>query len=206
MKFEEIRSPDELLNFMRQNIRYGFVDKGGHIYKDVEEEDAEKAWETECIVQDADELIKTGYGTCWDQVELERKWFEENHYLYKTIFIWFELERDGGLPTHTFLLYKEDKKWFWFEYAFFLYQGIHEFDSKEEAIEYVKEKQLEYAMNSYVIPNEYKKYLKDCEYGKPNKNLDVTSYLEFVTSNSQSIYKKKEKIKKEKIKKEGEKI
>ena len=62
-------------------------------------------------------------------------WFIEHGYEIKTFFIWFDIDVENDLPSHTFLLYKNGDKWNWFENAFELRRGIREYTSIEDAIE-----------------------------------------------------------------------
>lgn len=187
MKYNEIKTPEDLLKFMEENITYGFVSKNNKIYDDPNSEEWNNDWYHECIVQDGGCLLETKYGTCWDQVELERKWFSENNYNFKTIFLWFEVNKPNNLPTHTFLIYEKNNKYYWFEHAYFNYKGIHEFNSEEQLIEYVKDKQLEYAIETNRATLEDKKYITYYEYDKPLKNLNVDDYISHVTSNNCKI-------------------
>lgn len=188
MKYEEILSPEQLLQYMSENIHYGFVDKNGKVYQEQGTEEWNNDWYSECIVQDGESLIQSHYGTCWDQVELERKWFMEHDYWYKTIFMWFEVNSPNNLPPHTFLIYHKDNKWYWFEHSFEPYKGIHGFDSEEALIEHVKDRQLEYAMKTSEAILQDRDYLKCYEYTKPEPNLGVNDYIYHVTH---SMNKKK---------------
>lgn len=178
MKYEECLIPEHLLKYMDENINYGFVGKNGKIYKEPGNDEWEKDWYNECIVQDGKTLMESHYGTCWDQVELERKWFEEHNYQYKTIFMWFEVNKPNNLPTHTFLIFNKDNKIYWFEHAFEAQKGIHEFNNEDNLIEYVKNKQLEYVNNATVSD---RNCIKCYEYTKPAENLDVDEYIYHVT-------------------------
>lgn len=178
MHYENIKNPKELLAYMTKNIKYGSISKTGKIYDNPHSKEWERDWYNECIVQDGNGVLKTGYGTCWDQVELERKWFNDNNYNFKTIFMWFDTKED--LPTHTFLIYKENNKYYWFEHAFEKYRGIHTFNSEQEVIKYVTGKQLEYSVENYNIVKDYEKYIKYIEYNKPPRNLGINAYLDYV--------------------------
>ena len=101
----DIKTPEELLNFMRNNIIYGFVGKNDKKYTDMFSEEWND-WYSQCIVQNGEDVLKSKIGTCWDQVELERQWFEKNNYTVHTFFMWFEVGRECDLPTHTFLIYE----------------------------------------------------------------------------------------------------
>lgn len=187
MNYNDVNNPYELLQYMTENIKYGFVGKNGKIYKDQNSEEWENDWYSECIVQDGDGLIKSQYGTCWDQVELERKWFTDHNYQYKTIFMWFEVNEPNNKPTHTFLIYFENGKWYWFEHSFGVNRGIHEFTSEEVLIEYVKNKQLEFAMQTGRAIKEDINLIRCYEYSKPEPNLGVDDYIYHVTNSMAMI-------------------
>ena len=139
-------------------------------------------WDKECLVQPGEEVLKTNIGTCWDQVELERLWFSKHNYEFKTIFIWFEVDYNNNYPTHSFLLYKENNKCYWFENAFFDYQGIHEFNTYEEAIDFIKERHLDNAINNKVAKKEDYDLIKCYEFQGFNKALSVEEYIDHVTN------------------------
>ena len=182
MEFDKIDSPKKLLDFMSANLKYGFVGKNRKIYVNQDSEDWND-WYEQCLVQTGEQVLNTKVGTCWDQVELERLWFEKNKYEIKTIFIWFEVNYENAYPTHTFLLYKKDNKWYWFENSFETCRGIYEFNTVEEAIEFVKRKQLEYAISIGVARQEDKKFIKDYEFSKLVSSLSVDEYINHVTAN-----------------------
>lgn len=182
MKYNEIKTPEDLLKFMEENINYGFVSKNNEIYKDPNSKKWNDNWYNECIVQDGNSLLQTRYGTCYDQVELERKWFSENNYKFKTIFLCFKIDKPNNLPTHTFLIYEKDNKYYWFEHAYSNYKGIHEFNSEEQLIDYVKNMFLEFAIKTNNVTLKDKKYIIDFEYNKPKNNIDVKEYLNHVIS------------------------
>jgi len=177
--FKNIKTPSELMDFMNNNITYGFISKTGKKYIEQNEE-WNKDWFTQCIVPTGESMLKTKCGTCWDQVELERKWFQEHDYQFMTIFSWFEISKPNNYPTHTFLAYKENNKWYWFEYAFTTYRGIHEFNSLVELISDVKNKQLKFVVKSGVGNPKDKKLIKAYEYKEPKSNLCVSDYIDHV--------------------------
>ena len=182
-----INSPEELLDYMNKNIQYGFMDKNGKKYTDMFS-DEWKDWYLQCIVQSGEEVLKTNIGTCWDQVELERLWFENHNYIFHTFFMWFEVGRECDYPTHTFLIYELNNKYYYFEHAFEAHKGIYEFASINEAIEFVKEKQIEYTkMNFKDASDEDMNCLAVYEYTKPIKDLNVDDYLNHVTKNLYDI-------------------
>ena len=177
--FDSLKKPSDLMRFMNDYITYGFVGKSGRKYA-YGDKDWQKNWLSDCIVQSGDEMLETKLGTCWDQVELERKWFSEHKYEFKTIFSWFEIDGPNNFPTHTFLAYKKNNKWFWFEHSFTTYRGIHEYNTLDELINDVKNKQLISAINSGVAKPGDEKLIKGYIYTKPRSNLGVVDFIDHV--------------------------
>ena len=190
MKYKDIKTPKDLLKFMEENITDGFVDKSGNKYTDLFSKEWQDNWYSNCVVQTGKNILKTKIGTCWDQVELERLWFKGNNYQFKTIFMIFELNKINNLPTHTCLIYKELDKYYWFEHSFYNNRGIHEFNSYNEAINYIKNKQLEHAINNYKIDSSYYNLLV----------ILMIYYLYYITSYTIYIILYKEKYIKRKYK------
>jgi hypothetical protein len=177
-----IQTPDELLKYMRENIVYGFVGKNGKKYYDMFSEEWND-WYTQCFVQSGEEVLESKTGTCWDQVELERLWFERKGYTIHSFFMWFEVNKENNYPTHTFLIYENDNKYYWFENAFEAERGIYEFDSLDDAIECVKSKQINYVRNNFSNSSlEDMERLTVYEYSKPGNHLGVEEYFKHVTS------------------------
>ena len=176
MELEKIRTPEELLEYMKKNITYGFIGKNNKVYKNPLSKEWDD-WKEECLVQTGEEVVNTKIGTCYDQVEFERLWFEKHHYELKTVFLCFEVDYENNYPTHTFLVYKKNQKWYWFEHAFEPCRGIHEFDSLEETINTVISKQLEYAISIGIAKESDKKLIKSYEYSKLTKPMDIEEFL-----------------------------
>ncbi len=188
----EIKSPESLLDYMNKNIKYGFIGKDDKHYTDSASEEWND-WYSKCIVQNGEEVLKSNIGTCWDQVELERLWFEKHNYSFHTYFMWFELDRENDYPSHTFLIYEKDNKYYWFENAFEAERGIHEFTSIDEAIECVKSKQIKYTKTNFVnASTDDMNSLVVYEYSKPENHLGINDYLNHVTSTKYVIAKRKE--------------
>ena len=83
-----------------------------------------------------EEVLAKKYGICIDQVEFERLWFSNHGYLFETYII--EMYYPNSKPGHSFLIYKDEKGWNWFENAWYDKRGIHTFDTKEKVLEFVK--------------------------------------------------------------------
>ncbi len=175
--FEDIKSPQELLAFMKKNIAYGFIGKSNRrVYSS--KDDMYDNFSNEYFLQSPEELIKSGHGVCWDDAELERHWFGKNGYNFKVFFIIFNKEYENNLPTHSFLAYMERDKWFWFEYSFSVHRGIHEYDSLEDLISDVKKKHFDYAIKHREATIEDEKDLMIFEFEKPKYGSSPQGFVD----------------------------
>ena len=178
MNFEDIKTPQELYKYMDENIEYGFLGKDGKIYKSNDLEFDTK-WLDYYILEKPEEVINNKIGICWDQVELERMWFEKNNFEYKTYFEMVNLDYENNYSTHTFLIYREDNKWYYFENADYDNKGIFEFNTIEELLEFQKEKYIIHLKEENIKDEELDKIIR-VEYEKPNNHISASEYIEYV--------------------------
>ena len=155
----------EILNLMNA-INYGYVDNKGKIHKEVD-----YSFSDNYVLQAPKDLENSKYGVCWDQVELERYYFEKYKYIIKTFFIvYYDNEK---CPTHTFLVYKKDNNYYWFEHSWNKFKGIYEYSSLNELINDVQNKFIKYQLDS-----DYNKdNIKIFEYLKPKYNISVLDFF-----------------------------
>lgn len=155
------------------SIEYGFKDENG---KNIFNANPKK-WNDEFYkfyyLQTPEELLKSKCGVCWDQVELERKLFQENNIQVKTYFIY--IVDNDTLPSHTFLTYENNHKHYWFEHSWEPHQGIHEYESELELLLDVKE----------VFKNENKDVSENSslyiyEYQKPVKHITCNEFYKYM--------------------------
>ena len=143
-EMEKIKTPEELLAFMKERLRYGFIGKEDGMVYSPEIEGWGKGESPEPVIQSPEEALESGYGECWSQTELERAWFLANNeeYEFKTFLLRIGSggDVDQKNPAHTMLAYKKDDKWHWFENTWDDYNGIHEFDDLESLLDDVKNK------------------------------------------------------------------
>lgn len=184
--FEKIDNPNDLQIFLAENIKYGFVSKTGKKYF-FGDKNWGRDWYKSCIVQSADKLLETKCGTCWDQVELERKWFFDNNYKFNTYFFWFDIGSENNHPTHTILAFEENNKFYWFENSFYGYRGIHEYNTINELINDIKQKHIDYAIKSGVAKPSDMDVLRCFRFDKPKPNIGVEEYFEHVFNNRNEV-------------------
>ena len=146
-------------------IEYGWLDKNNNIQKEVN-----NLFSDNYILQSPEQVIKNKVGVCWDQVELERELFEKKNIKFNTYFI-VHYDNDK-CPTHTFLIYENNNKYYWFEHSWEKFKGIHEYKNELEALKDIKEKFIKYELNNKYNPMNLCIY----KYNKPKYGI---SCLEF---------------------------
>jgi len=124
-------TPEELLEWMSNNIDYGFAGKNGEVLKFDEDEDY-----TQYRLQSPEQVEASKVAVCWDQAEFERKYFQEMGIKHQAVYIIREVK--PYYPTHTFIVYENLGKLYWFENSYYAHRGIHgPFNSIEEIVKVV---------------------------------------------------------------------
>ena len=132
-----VNTPEDLYKFMAKNIKYGFyssLDCQTHTRKELGDELYEKLLFYTYYLQKPNELLENKCGICYDQVELERKWFLEHNYIVKTYYTPYH--------NHTFLVFSDGKKYSIFERSIKKFNGIHTRNSLEEVLDYYRRLQV----------------------------------------------------------------
>lgn len=181
---DAVKTPEELLDFMSNNINYGYLGKNGRVYH-YTDSDFDSDWYKQYILENADDITEYLYGNCWDQVELERDWFIKNGYEIKTIYEMVKLDYDNDYPSHSFLIYKDNKYWCWFENADFNNRGIHKFNTLDDLLNCQYNKYVEFLKTFNILDNEIEKIII-IEFDKPKEHISADEYLKHVI-NSQKI-------------------
>lgn len=144
--------PIELLQFFEENMKYGFVYRN-KVFTDYES-DFQQNMDKLYKIRLGNNFIKHRYGVCWDFCEFERLYFLANNIEYECYFIESCINNNDVGPTHTFAIYKQNNKWYWFEYSWLYHRGIWEYNSKDNALK--------------DILNKFKKF-----YGNKLKNISI---------------------------------
>ncbi len=187
MKIEDVKTPEELLKFMDEHIQYGFTDGDGNIYTMEDDEAFEEGVKTVWRLGTAHDLIKGGYGHCWDQVEFEREWFLNHGYVVKTIYIWFELDHENPYTTHTSLIYEEDDKYCLFEHADYMNRGISKFDTYKDALFRQIENHLKTNRSVGPMTKDVVECLHIYEYDRPPYGIDMFGFIDFIMDEGTKI-------------------
>ncbi len=167
MEFNDIKTPKQLMKYLSANFKYGFTHKNKIFTEDTP--DFQDKMDQLYKLRTGKNFIKSGYGVCWDFCEFERDFFKQNNIYHECYFIFsFKNRKDGG-PTHSFTIYNKNNKWFWFEYSWFTFRGIWEYNTKEEALNDIKTKFLQ---------NNNVKSLEMYKINKAKAGLNTFTYIE----------------------------
>lgn len=164
----------EELNKTMNQIKYGWADAHGYTYTDLSGDFAK-----DYRLQSPDELLKTKYGVCWDQVELERKILAEAKIKASTYnIIHYSEDTNPKMRTHTFLLFSHNNKVYWYEHAWEKHAGTHVFNSTDEAIAAIREIFIKDELQNKCD----KDYIVIYEYPTPKPHLTPSEFYEHCES------------------------
>ncbi len=172
MKFEDIKTPEELLDFIKKNIEYGYIGKNNNNKYLLSDPKYYEDWLNEYTLQTPQQTLKNKIANCWDYIELARFWFEKNNFKIKTIFIAFFKPKEKTYFTHTFLLYKNNNKWKIFESSFDEVKSFKEYKSRREAIN----DEIKVHCNFFKVNFFTKVY----EYNKPKFGINSLEFCDYI--------------------------
>ena len=131
LSFDELQTPQDLINWMDANISYGWLDKDRNIhYNDTS--DARYKHITASI----DEILKSGVGTCIEQGKLI-KYFLDKHNIENKVFCnrrYETTDEDQKIYLHCLVFFKMNDKWYNIEHSNTEKRGIREYDTLDEAV------------------------------------------------------------------------
>ena len=116
------RTPEELLRWMNC-ISYGWYSYEDQSFHGTDDDDPTDYFYKYYRLQTPEELVRRQIGVCWDCTELEREWFEKHNYQFGVFYL--EIDNRQECPSHTFLVYRENNRYYWFEHSWYDYRGIH---------------------------------------------------------------------------------
>lgn len=108
-------TPEDILEALA-GIEYGWSTKTGKRTKEIKEEEFYNKY----ALQSPEQVWVRKVGVCWDVVELSRVLFLATKLEFVPIYV----ELCPG-DTHTFIVFKDNREYFIFEYSFGAYRGIH---------------------------------------------------------------------------------
>ena len=156
------------------DIEYGFKDKNGNnlINSKLWDKDFSKFY----FLLSPEELLYSKCGVCWDQVELERKLFSDVNIDCDTYFIY--IDDNNNLPSHTFLTFQLNNKYYWFEHAWYDMKGIHEYSSLDALLNDVKSKFIDSRKNEINLNLNHKCFIY--KYNQPKYHINCDEFYEYI--------------------------
>ncbi len=151
-------------------IKYGWIDKKGNKYYG-----DDGNFVKDYILETPEEVKKNKIGLCWDQVEYLRDYLEKQNIKVKTYFL---IYYEGICPTHTFLVYEQNNKYYWVEQAWEIFAGVHEYKDLKELLQDVRNKYIEYELEDDFKNEDLVIY----EYQRPKYHISVQEFVDYCTS------------------------
>lgn len=173
MTINEIKTPEDILTFMNEHIKYGWIDINGeeHIKS---MKDFRRLYRTTTI----EETLKNGIGTCIEQVYLMHSLLDKinvpNKMFCTRIYEGKDFNNlDAEEHMHCFVLYYQNNKVYQLEHPNWERIGIHEFNSEEEAIKDI---------NCYYIKMAEGKPRAVTQFFEVEPNLSFKEFNEYINS------------------------
>lgn len=175
MKIEELEklNIDNLYNFVRNEIQYGWVDNKNKKHFCTNNDDKQYNLQT------PEETLERKIAICWDKTELLRYYFEKNEYKVQTFFIYLYIN-DNYCPSHSIIEYKKNSKYIWFDPCNSSnIQGIRKYNNEQELLYDLKRRFYANGfLNNFFDENNDLKKIECYEYYKPEYHIKGSEFYE----------------------------
>ena len=173
MTLNEIQTPEDILEFMKSNILYGWIDINGEIHN-ASMQGFRKLYRTATI----EETLKYKVGTCIDQVNLMHTLLDKinipNKMFCTRVYEGKDFNNlEAEEHMHCFVLYYQNNKVYQLEHPNLDRIGIYEFNSEEEAIQEI---------NDYYVKMVNGKSRPVTEFFEVEPNLSFKEFNEYINS------------------------
>lgn len=147
-------------------FEYGWYDKKGKLHVGLKDGKFLELYR----MQYTDEVKRHKNSICWDLCEVEREYFEKRDFPFMTVFaVNMKMKRK---PNHTFLVFKNNGKYYWFEASWEAMKGVREYDSLEELFDDFRDN-----FGDFVKGRTYeKKDIKFYRYKKPREKIGCNGF------------------------------
>lgn len=171
MNFKNIKNPQDILDFMNENIKYGWIDIYGNEHINTMKE-FRRIYRTSSL----EEVLEHGMGICIEQVYLMSKLLSminiPNKMFCTRIYEGNDFNNlDEEEHMHCFVLYYLDGKVYQIEHPNLQKIGIYEFNSLEDAIE---------TINNYYIQLSGGVYRDVTEFFEVEPNLTFKEFNNYI--------------------------
>ena len=171
MKYDFVVSLEEYL----EGIKHGYCDNKGNKYITFHDKFRE-----EYSLQKPEEVMNNKIGINIDLVEFERSILEKRNVEFRTYLLMYSTKDED--MSHAFLIYKDDKYYYWYEYSWLKYRGVHRYNNKENLFKDILSK---YAKVIDVDVRDLKLYA----YEKPKYGINYNKFIKHVIANGENLNK-----------------
>ena len=175
----KLNTVEKLFKWMNENVEYGYMNKNGDIilYPDML---------YNYKLQSPFELYNSKVGVCWDQAVFEQYIFK--NIIHKECKLYYITQDNKISGTHTFIFYKDNRKWYYFENSYQKIRGIYKIDNFKDMIQYIinnmREDYPDNAIKVYEVNKDISKFTNNFK-----NNTDPISFMDFCES-CKLIYEK----------------
>ena len=131
-KFNKLKKPQDLMDFMDNYIEYGYININREKCYDL------KTFKDDYRINKVDTVLSTGLGICFEQAYLQKYFFDlnkiENRLFVFRIYEKNKEEYENLDDLHVFTLYKDENNWNLFEHARSNKKGIKSYKTIKEAL------------------------------------------------------------------------
>ena len=177
-KYQNIVTPEELLEFMNQYFSYGYLGKDGRLFVPTDI-DFDDSWYLNYQLQSVNDILDTRIGNCFDMVEFEREWFSSHGYQNKTFFEMVKVDYINPYPMHSFLVYQKDNSWYLFEFSDTKHRGIFRFSGLSELLKYQRSNYVSILKENNILEEKLESIVIK-EYDKLHRGISAEEYLNHV--------------------------
>lgn len=180
-KMKQLNTVDKLSNWMDKNMKYAFVtvdkkisDDFDHMYPDYR-------------LQSPIESFISKVGVCWDQAIFEKYMF--NNIIHKKCKMYYIIQHDKECEsTHTFIIYEDKNKKYYFENSFEKIRGVYEVNNLEDTFDFIIDKMRETKKDNNTEVFEINKSIESFTNNFTEKT-DIVSFMNFCQS-CKLVYKR----------------
>lgn len=148
------------------SIKYGWYDKNNNLHESLKDGNFIKDYRMQSIKN----VLKHKYSICWDLCEVERDFFKKTNYQFVTIFAVLKTQKKK--PCHTFLVFKDNESFYWFEASWNKMKGIRKYNSLEEILDDVRNNFFEFTKNKDYYKSDIDFYI----YKKPFNRISCNMF------------------------------
>jgi hypothetical protein len=165
-------------------IKYGWYDKEGKLHESLKDGNFSKNYRMQYI----EDVKKHKSSICWDLCEVEREYFKKKKYSFMTVFA--VLKKYKKKPCHTFLVFKDKGKYYWFESSWDKMKGVREYNSLEELFDEVRNNFEDFTKNKDFNKEEIEFY----KYKKPKDKIGCNGFYIHCMYFGKKIKKNKKRL------------